>query len=51
MSVLEHVRAYLDDLLIPNKGSFEDHQEKIVVVLVKLFQAGLWTMQRKVISV
>ena len=33
---LEYVRAYIDDLLVISKGSFEDHLEKLDQVLNKL---------------
>jgi Reverse transcriptase (RNA-dependent DNA polymerase) len=38
---LEYVRAYIDDLLVTTKGSFEDHLDKLKAVLIKLEQAGL----------
>ena len=41
MSELEHVRVYLDDLLVITKGTFEDHLEKLDGVLAKLMKAGL----------
>ena len=41
MSTLEYVRTYLDDLLVVTKDSFEDHLEKLEVVLDRLQKAGL----------
>ncbi len=41
MESLEFVRAYLDDLLCISKLSFEDHLEKLEVVLGQLCGAGL----------
>ena len=38
MEGLEFVRAYLDDLLIVTKGSFQDHLEKLEQVLTRLVQ-------------
>ena len=38
---LKYVRAYIDDLLIISKGSFEDHLEKLEQVLNNLKAAGL----------
>ena len=38
---LEYVRAYIDDLLVISKGSFEDHLSKLDEVLNKLQSAGL----------
>jgi hypothetical protein len=38
---LEFVRAYLDDLLVLTKGSFEDHLKDLEVVLQRLRDAGL----------
>ena len=38
---LEYIRAYIDDLLIISKGSFEDHLDKLEQVLNKLKAAGL----------
>ena len=37
---LEYVRAYIDDLLIINNGNFEDHLNKLKIVLNKLKTAG-----------
>ena len=33
---LEYVRAYIDDLLIFTKGTFEDHLDKLKIVLRRL---------------
>ena len=38
---LECVQAYIDDLLITSKGSFEEHLEHIEIVLTRLQAAGL----------
>ena len=38
---LEHVRAYIDDLLIFTKGSYEDHLNKVDEVMERLQKAGL----------
>ena len=38
---LEYVRAYVENLLVISKGSFEDHLEKLDQVLNKLKAAGL----------
>ena len=37
----EFIRAYLDDILIITKGSFEDHLEKVSEVFSRLQKAGL----------
>ena len=37
----EEVKAYIDDLLLITKGSWEDYLEKLEKVLVKLEKAGL----------
>ena len=41
MLELEYVRAYIDDLLVTTKGSFEDHLQKLERVLARLEEAGL----------
>ena len=41
MQDLEHVRAYINDLLVFIKGTFEDHLEKVDEVLNRLKKAGL----------
>ena len=41
MMDLEYVRAYIDDLLVTTKGSFEDHLQKLERVLNRLEDAGL----------
>ena len=38
---LEYIRAYIDDILIISKGSFEDHLKKLEQVLNKLKAASL----------
>ena len=40
-SDLEHVRAYIDDLLLITKGTWEDHLAKLNEVLTRLSKAGL----------
>ena len=37
---LEYVRAYIDDLLIISNSSFQDHLNKVKIVLNKLKAAG-----------
>ena len=37
---LEYVRTYIDDLLIISNGNFEDHLNKVIIVLKKLKAAG-----------
>ena len=37
---LEYVRAYIENLLIISNGSFEDHLNKVKIVLQKLIVAG-----------
>ena len=37
----DYVRAYIDNLLIVTKGSFEDHLRDLDTVLEKLATAGL----------
>ena len=38
---LEHVRAYIDDLLIISKGTYEDHLDKLEEVFSRLQEAGV----------
>ena len=38
---MEFVRAYIDDLLILTKGSYEEHLEKLEAVLMRIQEAGL----------
>ena len=47
MQGLEFVRTYIDDLLCLTKGSFEDHLEKLEVVLTRLKDAGLKVNAKK----
>ena len=47
MSQLEYVRAYIDDLLVITKGSYDDHLSKVKVVLQRLQDAGLRVNVRK----
>ena len=44
---LDFVRAYIDDLLILTKGTYEDHLEKLERVFFKLQQAGLKVNAKK----
>ena len=39
-NVLEYVRAYIYDLLIISNSNFEDHQNKVKIVLKKFKAAG-----------
>ena len=41
MEGLEFARAYLDDILVISKGSFDEHLEHIEQVLSRLSTAGL----------
>ena len=47
MQGLEFVRAYIDDLLVFTKGSFEDHLGKLDLVLERLSNAGLKVNAKK----
>ena len=47
MQDLEFVRAYIDDLLAITKGSFDDHLEKLDIVLARLREAGLKVNAKK----
>jgi hypothetical protein len=47
MQDLEYVRAYIDDLLIITHGSFEEHIDKLKVVLGRLREAGLKVNAKK----
>ena len=38
---LEHVRAYIDDLVVKTKGSFQDHLIKLGQVFIRLAKAVL----------
>eukprot|EP00957_Ditylum_brightwellii_P097803 7447731-Ditylum_brightwellii.AAC.1 len=40
-SDLEHVRAYIDDLLVITKGTWKDHLAELDKVLTRLSKAGL----------
>ena len=44
---LDFVRAYIDDLLILTKGSFEEHLEQLELVLQRLRDAGLKVNAKK----
>ena len=44
---LDYVRAYIDDLLVLSKGTYEDHLEKLDSVLYRLGQAGLKVNAKK----
>ena len=39
-NVIEYVIVYIDDLLIISNGNFEDHLNKVKIVLKKLKAAG-----------
>lgn len=41
MEKLEFVRVYLDDLLVISKSIYEDHVQKLDLVLGKLMEVGL----------
>jgi hypothetical protein len=41
MATLEYLRVYIDDLLVINKGSLDDHLDKLKQVFIKLRDAGL----------
>jgi Reverse transcriptase (RNA-dependent DNA polymerase) len=47
MQGLEYVRVYIDDLLIITHGSFEEHIDKLIVVLGQLRDAGLKVNAKK----
>jgi RNase H-like domain found in reverse transcriptase/Reverse transcriptase (RNA-dependent DNA polymerase) len=47
MQDLEYVRAYIDDLLIITKGTFEDHITSLEEVFNRLRQAGLKVNAKK----
>ena len=47
MADLEHVRAYLDDLLVLTNESWEDHLGKLNEVLARLGDAGLKVNAKK----
>jgi hypothetical protein len=47
MQDLKYVRAYLDDLLVSTHGSFEEHIDKLKVVLGQLREAGLKVNAKK----
>jgi len=44
---LEWVRAYIDDILITSNGSYEDHMQKLNIVLGRLEKAGFRANVRK----
>ena len=50
MADFEFVRAYIDDLLVVTKGSYEDHLEKLDAVLARLKSVGLKVNARKSFS-
>ena len=41
MQELEYVKTYLDDLLVITNSTYEEHLEKLEVVLHKLQKAGV----------
>jgi hypothetical protein len=47
MQDLEYIRAYIDDLLVITAESFEEHVDKLKVVLGKLREAGLKVNAKK----
>ena len=49
-SFLEHVRVYLDNLLVAAMNSFDNNTVKFEVVLVNLLQAGSRIISEKVVS-
>ena len=51
MSAQDYIRVYLDNLLVLAKDSFEDHLEKLEVVVARLLQAYLSINAGKVSSV
>ena len=38
---LESVRAFMDDLLVVSRGTYEEHLEELVIVMERLTKAGL----------
>ena len=48
-SDLEHVRAYIDDLLLITKGSWEEHLTELDKVLTRLSKAGLKVNIKKIL--
>ena len=44
---LDFVQAYLDDILITNNGTYDDHIEKVNIVLKRLEEAGFRANLRK----
>eukprot|EP00957_Ditylum_brightwellii_P128309 9786568-Ditylum_brightwellii.AAC.1 len=49
-SDLEHVRAYIDGLLVITKGTWEDHLAKLDEVLTRLSKAGLKPQRRPTVK-
>ena len=47
MMSLEYARTYLDNLLVISNGSFEDHLDKLKVVLQRLSNAGFKVNAKK----
>jgi hypothetical protein len=41
MATLEHVRAYIGNLLVTTKGSHDDHLDKLEQVFIQLHNLGL----------
>ena len=41
MQTLSYIKVYLDDLLVITKSTYDDHLEKLKVVLSRLCNAGL----------
>ena len=40
MNNLEYIRAYIDDVLVISNGDFEDHLNKVEIVVKRLKAAG-----------
>ena len=47
---LDYVRAYIDDLLIISNGNFENHLNKVKIILKKLEVAGFKINSRRLIN-
>ncbi len=41
MVILEYVRAYIDNLLVITRGSYDDHLDKLEQVFIQLHDVGL----------
>eukprot|EP00957_Ditylum_brightwellii_P106270 8106759-Ditylum_brightwellii.AAC.1 len=49
-SDLEHIRAYIDKLVVITKGTWEDHLAELDKVLTRLSKAGLKPRRRPTIK-